>query len=51
MNIKTLSTSRYNSTNSQLLSAEYLVVAGGGGGGSDAGGGGGACGLLTGTQT
>ena len=44
MNIKTLSTSRYNSTNSQIFSVEYLVVAGGGG---SAFGGGGAGGLLT----
>ena len=41
MDTKTLSTSRYNSTNSQLFSVEYLVVAGGGGssfGGGGAGG-------------
>ena len=44
MDTKTLSTSRYNSTNSQLFSVEYLVVAGGGG---SSFGGGGAGGLLT----
>ena len=49
MNIKTLSTSRYNSTNSQIFSVEYLVVAGGGGGGGQIGAGGGAGGLRLGS--
>lgn len=56
MNVKTLSTSRYNSTNSEPpvtgFSVQYLTVAGGGGGGSgNGGGGGGAGGVLTGSLT
>ena len=49
MQVKTLSTSRYNSTNASSLFVEYLVVAGGGGGGSF-GGGGGAGGYITGSS-
>ena len=51
MDTKTLSTSRYNSTNSQIFTVEYLLVAGGGGGGYRHGAGGGAGGYISGTDT
>ena len=51
MNTKTLSTSRYNSTNTAVSTVvEYLVVAGGAGGGYSGGGGGGAGGFRAGTE-
>ena len=51
MNVKTLSTYRYNSTNATgSMYVDYLVVAAGAGGGARHAGGGGAGGMLFGTN-